>query len=116
MGTISPITTAAGVRGRAQPLVVVAAPWFHREDMAESRDADATVRRISMVAALSLSAAVVAIPYALGRAFRRWQEGVSPFAGVRARFGRAKRRSQQRREAAGAFARVVRNVRRGRPG
>ena len=69
-----------------------------------------------MAAALTLGAAIITIPYAVGRSFRRWQEGVSPFAGVRARFGRAKKRSKQRREAAGAFARVVRNVRRGRPG
>jgi hypothetical protein len=84
--------------------------------MAEPRNTDAAVKRISMAAALALSAAVVAIPYAFGRTFRRWQEGVSPFAGLRARRARARERLRRRQEAAGAFARVVRNVRRGRPG
>jgi hypothetical protein len=84
--------------------------------MAEPRDTDALVKRISMAAALALSAAVVAVPYAVGRMFRRWQEGISPLAGLRARVGSAKKRSERRREAAGASVQVLRNVRRGRPG
>ncbi|MGZ4132389.1 MAG: hypothetical protein ACXVWF_05035 [Actinomycetota bacterium] len=84
--------------------------------MAEPLDTDAAIRRFSMAAAVALSVAVIGIPYALERAFHRWQRGISPLAGLRTRLRRMRTHSEERREAAGALVGVARVVRKGRPG
>ena len=46
--------------------------------MAETRDVDASSSRSSIVAALVIYAAVFAIPYVCGKAYRRWLQKNRP--------------------------------------
>lgn len=79
--------------------------------MSEHRDSDASIRRISTIAALVISAAVVAIPYASFRAYHRWVRENSPFSGLRNHLVRLRIHSQDRREAARALLDVARAAR-----
>jgi hypothetical protein len=51
--------------------------------MAEIRDADTWIRRFNAVATLLILAAVIGVPYASDRAYRRWSKENDPLAGLR---------------------------------
>jgi hypothetical protein len=78
--------------------------------MAEIRDADAWIRRFSAVATLLIFGAVIGLPYACDRAYRRWLKENDPFAGLRARLEHERSRYRERRANVTDAARVIRDV------
>jgi hypothetical protein len=78
--------------------------------MAEIRDADAWIRRFSAVATLLILAAVIGLPYACDRAYRRWLKENDPFAGLRARLERERTRYRERRANMTDVVRVISDV------
>jgi hypothetical protein len=65
--------------------------------MAEIRDADAWARRFNAVATLLIVAAVIGLPYACDRAYRRWSKENDPLAGLRARLEHQRTRYRESR-------------------
>jgi hypothetical protein len=78
--------------------------------MAEIRDADAWIRRSSVVATALISAVVIGIPYACDRAYRRWLKENDPLAGLRARLERTRTGYQERRANVTEVAQVISDV------
>jgi hypothetical protein len=78
--------------------------------MAEIRDADAWIRRSSAVATALIFAAVIGIPYACDRAYRRWLKANDPVAGLRARLERTRIGYQERRANVTEVAQVISDV------
>ncbi len=78
--------------------------------MAQIRDADASVRRFNAVATLILCAAVIGIPYACDRAYRRWSRENDLLAGPRARLARARTDYQDRRTNVSEVAQDISSV------
>lgn len=78
--------------------------------MAEIRDADAWIRRFNAVATLLIVAAVIGVPYACDRTYRRWSKENDPFAGLRARLEHRRTRSRERRANMTDMGRVIIDV------
>jgi hypothetical protein len=78
--------------------------------MAEIRDADAWIRRSSAVATVLIFAAVIGIPYACDRAYRRWLKENDPLAELRARLERTRTGYQERRANVTEVAQVISDV------
>ncbi|MGH2578495.1 MAG: hypothetical protein ACRDG9_12225, partial [Actinomycetota bacterium] len=78
--------------------------------MAEIRDADAWIRRFSAVATLLILAAVIGLPYACDRAYRRWSKENDPFAGLRARLEQQRTRYRESRANVTDLVRVIGDV------
>ncbi|HEY1126834.1 MAG TPA: hypothetical protein VGF83_03660 [Actinomycetota bacterium] len=78
--------------------------------MAEIRNADAWTRRFNTVTTLLIVAAVIGLPYACDRAYRRWSKENDPFAGLRARLAHERTRYRERRENVTEMVRVISDV------
>jgi hypothetical protein len=78
--------------------------------MAEIRDADASIRRFSVGATLILCPAVVGIPYAFDRAYRRWSKENHLLAGPRASLARARTGYQEKRTNVSEVAQDISSV------
>jgi hypothetical protein len=66
--------------------------------MANVRPHDAAIRRFSKTATIFLSVAVIGIPYALNRAYRRWLAKDDPIEELRAYMGRLEASYRDKRE------------------
>jgi hypothetical protein len=71
---------------------------------------DAVVRRVSFATALVVGAAVVVIPYACGRAYRRWLGRNDPFDALNDRIERFEDGMRARSEIARAFRELGRGA------
>ena len=78
----------------------------HRGD----RETDAATRQISRVAALIVGAAVIVIPYACSRAYRRWLSRNDPFEALNASLDRLAIRYRERGEVIRAFGEMGRGA------
>jgi hypothetical protein len=78
--------------------------------MAEIRNADAWTRRFNAVTTLVIVAAVIGLPYACERVYRRWSKENDPFAGLRARLAHERARYRERRENVTEMLRVISDV------
>jgi hypothetical protein len=78
--------------------------------MAEIRDADAWARRFNAVATLLIVAAVIGLPYACDRAYRRWSKKNDPLAGLRARLEHERTRYRESRANVTDVGRVIIDV------
>jgi hypothetical protein len=78
--------------------------------MAEIRDADAWIRRFNAVATLLIVAAVIGVPYACDRTYRRWSKENDPLAGLRARLEHRRTRYQESRASVTEMGRVIIDV------
>lgn len=78
--------------------------------MAEIRDADAWIRRSSVVATVLIFVAVIGIPYACDRAYRRWLKENDPLAGLRARLEDTRTGYQERRANVTEVAQVISDI------
>jgi hypothetical protein len=78
--------------------------------MAEIRDADAWTRRFNAVATLLIVAAVIGVPYACDRAYRRWSKKNDPLAGLRARLEDQRARYRESRANVTDVGRVIIDV------
>jgi hypothetical protein len=78
--------------------------------MAEIRDADAWTRRFNAVATLLVVAAVIGLPYACDRAYRRWSKENDPLAGLRARLEYERTRFRETRANVTDVVQVISDV------
>jgi hypothetical protein len=78
--------------------------------MAEIRDADAWTRRFNAVATFLIVAAVIGLPYACDRAYRRWSKENDPFAGLRARLEHERTRFRESRANVTEVVQVISDV------
>jgi hypothetical protein len=78
--------------------------------MAEIREADAWTRRFNAVATLLIVAAVIGVPYACDRTYRRWSKENDTFAGLRARLEHRRTRYQESRASVTEMGRVIIDV------
>jgi hypothetical protein len=78
--------------------------------MAEIRDADAWTRRFNAVATFLIVAAVIGLPYACDRAYRRWSKENDPLAGLRARLEHERTRFRERRANVTDVVQVISDV------
>jgi hypothetical protein len=78
--------------------------------MAEIRNADVWTRRFNAVTTLLIVAAVIGLPYACDRAYRRWSKENDPFAGLRARLAHERTRYRETRENVTEMVRVISDV------
>ena len=67
-------------------------------------------RRFSAVATPLIVAAVIGVPYACDRTYRRWSKENDPLAGLRARLEHERTRYRERRANVTDVARVIRDV------
>jgi hypothetical protein len=78
--------------------------------MAEIRRAEAWTRRFNAVATLLIVAAVIGLPYACDRAYRRSLKENDPFARLRARLEHERTRYRERRANVTDVVRVISDV------
>ena len=75
--------------------------------MAEIRDGEQSLRRLSTVAALLIFAAVIGIPYACDRVYRKWSKENHLLAEIRASLERARSGYQDGRANVTEVAQVI---------
>jgi hypothetical protein len=78
--------------------------------MAEIRDGDAWTRRFNAVGTLLIVAAVIGLPYACERAYRRWSKENDPLAGLRARLQHERTRYRESRANVTDMGRLIIDV------
>jgi hypothetical protein len=78
--------------------------------MVEIRDGEVWTRRFNAVTTLLIVAAVIGLPYACDRAYRRWLKDNDPFAGLRARLEHERTRYRERRANVTDLVQVISDV------
>jgi hypothetical protein len=78
--------------------------------MAEIRDTGDWTRRFNAAATLLIVAAVIGLPYACDRAYRRWSKENDPLAGLRARLEHERARYRESRANVTDVGRVIIDV------
>jgi hypothetical protein len=78
--------------------------------MVEIRDGEVWTRRFNAVTTLLIVAAVIGLPYACDRAYRRWLKENDPFAGLRARLEHERTRYREGRANVTDLVQVISDV------